>query len=64
MSGETRLGEGVTQLFGGFSVAVDITEQHPLTSEDWAAATVLRQLNLAAEALAEHHTFRTVSFAM
>jgi hypothetical protein len=57
VSGEMRLGEHAAQLLGGFSVAVDIAGRYPLTSEDWAAATVLRQLNLAAEALAEHHEY-------
>jgi hypothetical protein len=47
--------ERIAQLFGGSSVAVDIATQHPLTSEDWAAASVLRKLNLAAEVLTEHH---------
>jgi hypothetical protein len=50
-----RLIERAAQLFGGSSVAVDIAEQHRLTSEDWAAAVVLRKLNLAGEVLAEHH---------
>jgi hypothetical protein len=36
-------------------MTVDTAKRHPLTSEDWAAASVLRKLNLAAEALAEHH---------
>ena len=55
VTGDMRLIEGVTQVFGGFSVVVDIAERYPLTSEDWAAAAVLRQWNLAAEMLAEHH---------
>jgi hypothetical protein len=50
-----RLIEGATHLFGGSSVAVDIATQHPLTAEDWAAASVLRRLNLAGEVLVEHH---------
>jgi hypothetical protein len=49
-----RLIERAAQLFGGSSVAVDIAEQHPLTSEDWAAAVVLRKLKLAGEVLAVH----------
>jgi hypothetical protein len=50
-----RLIERATQLFGGSSVAVDIATQHPLTSEDRAAAVVLRKWNLAGEVLVEHH---------
>jgi hypothetical protein len=50
-----RLIERVAQLFGGSSVAVDTTTQHPLTSEDRAAAVVLRKWNLAEEMLVEHH---------
>jgi hypothetical protein len=47
--------ERVTYLFGDSSMAADTAKQHPLTSEDWAAASVLRKLNLAEEVLAEHH---------
>jgi hypothetical protein len=36
-------------------VAVDIATQHPLTYEDWAAASVLRKMNLAEEMLVDHH---------
>jgi hypothetical protein len=38
-------------------VAVDSAAQHPLTSEDWAGASVIRKLNLAVEVLAEHHEY-------
>ena len=47
--------ERAAQFFGASSVAVDITTQHPLTSENWAAASVLRRLNLVGEVLVEHH---------
>jgi hypothetical protein len=50
-----RLIERATHWFGDSSVAVDIATRYPLTSEDWAAASVLRKLNLAGEVLAEHH---------
>ena len=52
-----RLIERAAQLFGGSSVAVDIAGRYRLTPEDWAAAAVLRQWNLAAEMFAEHHEY-------
>jgi hypothetical protein len=39
------------------SVAVDIAKRYPFTAEDWAAASVLRKLNLAVEVLAGHHEY-------
>jgi hypothetical protein len=50
-----KLIERAAHLFGGSSVAADTAKRHPLTSEDWAAASVLRKLNLTEEVLAEHH---------
>jgi len=46
------------QLFRGPSMAADNANPCSLTRADWAAALVLRKLNLAEEVLAEHHESR------